>query len=174
MCVFSRPIISPHVYPLLKAYLWQILSLQLCICGFFSVCLRSQSNAWSLEREAPPSLKIRVLWRYNSEVVALFYMSLSFVIRAFFLYNGVCLLPCGGSSPISVNFAAYFDIFFPSFIPPPPSTSITFYVPATTKLSLHKPWMLWCSQIWSQLHQPTVQRIVARKNDLRHRKNWKW
>jgi hypothetical protein len=103
------------------------------------VKLNCEKKYMSLEREAPPSLKIRVLWRYNSKVVALFYMSLSFVIRAFFLYNGVCLLPCGGSSPISVNFAAYFDIFFPSFIPPPPSTSITFYVPATTKLSLHKP-----------------------------------
>jgi hypothetical protein len=56
-------------------------------------------------------------------------MGLFSAIGAPSLCNGVCLLPCGGSYPISVGFSSYFTITFPSFVlPPPPSTSM-FYVP---------------------------------------------
>ncbi|KAK2458305.1 hypothetical protein QL285_005482 [Trifolium repens] len=59
-------------------------------------------------------------------------MGLSSAIGAPFLLNGVCLLPCGGSPPISVGFSPYFAIHFSSLVPPPPpSTSITFSVQPT-------------------------------------------
>ncbi|KAK2458306.1 hypothetical protein QL285_005482 [Trifolium repens] len=68
----------------------------------------------------------------NNLLTAAPFMGLSSAIGAPFLLNGVCLLPCGGSPPISVGFSPYFAIHFSSLVPPPPpSTSITFSVQPT-------------------------------------------
>jgi hypothetical protein len=64
-------------------------------------------------------------------------MGLSSAIGVPFLRNGVCLLPCGGSAAIYVSFLSYFVILFPSFVPPPPSTTITFSVqPSSNRQTL--------------------------------------
>ncbi|XP_045790029.1 uncharacterized protein LOC123884839 [Trifolium pratense] len=69
-------------------------------------------------------------------------MGLPSAIGASSLCNRVCLLPCGGSSPMYVGFSSYFTIPLPSFVPPPPPSTTTFSdqpPPSTSTFSVQPP-----------------------------------